>query len=233
MNSLINIIHFNNICIISAKLYIFDTVILWESFEVIQSEQLLYSIVVAKMNSLRNIVHFDYIKNTICIILAKLLIFDTVILWESLSIFNSGQLSHSINVSKINSLWNITYLNYLYNTICIIIAKLFIFNTLTLWGSFRVLNSEQLSHSTSVQKMNSFIDITRLNTLLQEKSRFWIKIRIGIRTGIWTFVDPLLKKKSLLENGWRWRVLTLGAYSEFNVLLHHTKNTFLEHQRAV
>ena len=104
MSSLINIIQYNNICIISAKLYIFDTVILWESFEVIQSEQLLYSIVVAKMNSLRNIVHFDYIKNTICIILAKLLIFDTVILWESLSIFNSGQLSHSINVSKINSL---------------------------------------------------------------------------------------------------------------------------------
>ena len=117
------------------------------------------------------------------------------------SIFNSGQLSQSINVSKINSLWNITYFNYLYNTLCIIIAKLFIFNTLTLWGSFRVLNSEQLSHSTSVQKMNSFIDITRLNTVLQEKSRFWIKIRIGIRTGIWTFVDPLLKKKIIT---WEW-----------------------------
>ena len=52
MSSLINIIHFNNICIISAKLYIFDTVILWESFEVIQSEQLFYIIVVPKMNSL-------------------------------------------------------------------------------------------------------------------------------------------------------------------------------------
>ena len=78
--------------------------ILWESFEVIQSEQLLYSIVVAKMNSLRNIVHFDYIKNTICIILAKLLIFDTVILWKSFPIFNSGQISHSINVSKMHSL---------------------------------------------------------------------------------------------------------------------------------
>ena len=61
MNSLINIIHFNNICIISAKLYIFDTVILWESFEVIQSEQLFYSIFVRKMNSLGNITHLNYV----------------------------------------------------------------------------------------------------------------------------------------------------------------------------
>ena len=179
MNSLINIIHFNNICIISAKLYIFDTVILWESFEVIQSEQLFYSIVVLKMNSLWNITHFHYVKNTISMILAKLLIFDTVILWESFSIFNSVQLSHSINVSKMHSLWNITYLNYLYNIICIIIAKLFIFNTVTLWESLRVFNSEQLSHSTSVRKMNSFIDITWINTLLllgSKKKTFFEKL---------------------------------------------------------
>ena len=134
-------------------------------------------------------------------ILAKLLIFDTVILWESFSIFNSGQLSHSINVSKMHSLWNITYLNYLYNIICIIIAKLFIFNTVTLWESLRVFNSEQLSHSTSVRKMNSFIDITWINTLLDVEIRTWIRFQIGIRIGIRTFFRDLRTKKcGFLQN---------------------------------
>ena len=39
--------------------------------------------------------------------MAKLAIFDTVILWESFIVGNSEQLSHSITVPNLNSLVNI------------------------------------------------------------------------------------------------------------------------------
>ena len=66
----------NNNKVILAKLSIFDTVILWESFIVLISEQLSHSITVPNMNSYLYIIYFNYIF----IILAKLAIFDTVIL---------------------------------------------------------------------------------------------------------------------------------------------------------
>ena len=66
----------NNNNVILAKLSIFDTVILWESFIVFISEQLSHSITVPNIDSYLYIIYFNYIF----IILAKLAIFDTVIL---------------------------------------------------------------------------------------------------------------------------------------------------------
>ena len=66
----------NNNKVILAKLSIFDTVILWESFIVFISEQLSHSITVPNIDSYLYIIYFNYIL----IILAKLAIFDTVIL---------------------------------------------------------------------------------------------------------------------------------------------------------
>ena len=88
-------------------------------------------------------------------ILAKLSIFDTVILWESFIVFISEQLSHSITVPNIDSYLYIIYFNY----ILIILAKLEIFDTVILWESFIVGNSEQLSHSITVPNLNSLVNI--------------------------------------------------------------------------
>ena len=100
----------NNNKVILAKLSIFDTVILWESFIVFISEQLSHSITVPNIDSYLYIIYFNYIL----IILAKLAIFDTVILWESFIVFICEQLSHSITVPNINSLLYMTYFNYTY-----------------------------------------------------------------------------------------------------------------------
>ena len=66
----------DNSKVILAKLSIFDTVILRESFILLISEQLSHSITLPNMNSYLYIIYFNYIF----IILAKLAIFDTVIL---------------------------------------------------------------------------------------------------------------------------------------------------------
>ena len=68
--------HDDNSKAILAKLSIFDTVILRESFILLISKQLSHSITVPNMNSYLYIIYFNYI----IIILAKLAIFDTVIL---------------------------------------------------------------------------------------------------------------------------------------------------------
>jgi len=72
-------------------------------FHSCNSEQLSHSITVPNINSLLYITKFNYIYT----ILAKLAIFDTVILWESFTVGNSEQLSHSITVPNLNSLANI------------------------------------------------------------------------------------------------------------------------------
>ena len=62
------------------------------------------------------------------VILAKLSIFDTVILWKSFRVFITEHLSHSITVPNFDSYLYIIYFNY----ILIILAKLAIFDTVIL-----------------------------------------------------------------------------------------------------
>ena len=78
---------------------------------------------------------------------------------------NSEQLFHSITVLNINSLLYITQFNYIIY-IYTLLAKLAIFDTMILWESFIVNNSEQLSHSITVPNMNSLVNMDVVTVLI-------------------------------------------------------------------
>ena len=81
-------------------------------------------------------------------------------------------------------------------------AKLAIFDTVILWESFIVGNSEQLSHSITVPNLNILVNIWMVllstNNRNREKSQ-----RLKNSDAVQTFFRRMTRKKSLRENGRR------------------------------